>query len=87
MSQLGPLGGPGSHPGDGAGRNKPSNTDSGFADQGMRILSYLIGGIAFYGGIGWLVDRAAGSAWALPTGIIVGMVISVYVIIKRFGSP
>lgn len=70
-------------------RSKPgvSGTDStGRSDEGMRILSYLLAGLLFYGGLGWLGDRVFNTTWLLPTGIIAGVVLSIYLIIKRFGS-
>ncbi len=55
-------------------------------DGAMRVLSYLIAGIAFYGGLGWLIDRIWHQAWGIPVGLIVGMAMSIYLIIKRFGG-
>lgn len=57
------------------------------ADQGLRIVSYLIAGLVFYGGLGWLLDRWFNTAFCLPAGIILGSAASIYVIIKRFGRP
>lgn len=54
-------------------------------DQGVMVLSYLIGGVAVYGGLGWLGDRFLGTGFLLPLGIIAGTVLAVYAIIKRFG--
>lgn len=54
-------------------------------DQGVMVLSYLIGGVAVYGGLGWLIDRFLGTGFLLPLGIIAGAALAVYAIIKRFG--
>lgn len=54
-------------------------------DTGLRVLSILISGLAFYGGIGWLLDRWLGTAWWLPVGLIVGMAAGVYLVIARYG--
>lgn len=55
-------------------------------DEGMAILSYLIAGIALYGGLGWLGDRYLHTVFLLPAGVLVGLTISIYLIIKRYGS-
>lgn len=54
-------------------------------DTGLRILSLLVSGLAFYGGLGWLLDRWLGTSWWLPVGIIVGMVACVYLVIAKYG--
>lgn len=61
-------------------------TSTGGRDQGMTILSYLIAGIALYGGLGWLADNHFGTRLWLPIGLVTGMAVSLYVIIKRYGS-
>jgi F0F1-type ATP synthase assembly protein I len=52
---------------------------------GMRVLSYLIAGVALYGFLGWLGDRALGTGFLLPVGIVLGAGLGCYVIIRRFG--
>jgi F0F1-type ATP synthase assembly protein I len=52
---------------------------------GLRVLSYLIAGVALYGGLGWLADRLLGTAFWLPLGIVLGAAFAVYTIIRRFG--
>lgn len=52
---------------------------------GLRVLSYLIAGVALYGGLGWLVDHLLGTGFWLPIGIVLGAAASVYTIIRRFG--
>ena len=54
-------------------------------DQGMRVLSYLLAGVALYGGLGWLVDHLLGTGFFLPIGIVLGAAASAYTIIRRFG--
>ena len=54
-------------------------------DVGMRVLSYLIAGVALYGFLGWLGDRFLGTGFLLPIGIVVGAALGCYVIIRRFG--
>jgi F0F1-type ATP synthase assembly protein I len=54
-------------------------------DQGVMVLSYLIGGVLVYGGLGWLGDHFFGTSFLLPLGIVLGAALAVYAIIKRFG--
>lgn len=63
-------------------------------NQAMRVLSYLIAGVAFYGFLGWLGDRLLGTGFLLPVGIILGAGLAVYLIFRylateaaRTGSP
>lgn len=55
-------------------------------DQGMRVLSYLISGVVFYGLLGWLGDHLLGTKFLLPVGIVGGSALAVYMIIRRFGQ-
>jgi F0F1-type ATP synthase assembly protein I len=54
-------------------------------NEGMHVLSYLLAGVALYGGIGWLADRLLGTGFWLPVGIVLGAAVAVYAIIRRFG--
>ncbi|WP_375433166.1 hypothetical protein [uncultured Friedmanniella sp.] len=56
-------------------------------NQGMRVLSYLIAGVALYGGIGWGADHLLGTVFLLPIGLVAGAALAMYMIIKRFGVP
>ncbi|QLQ17304.1 MAG: AtpZ/AtpI family protein [Micropruina sp.] len=51
----------------------------------MTIISYLVAGLLLYGGIGWLLDWWLKTGFFFPTGIIVGAVAGMYVIIRRYG--
>ncbi|MGD7787964.1 AtpZ/AtpI family protein [Propionibacteriaceae bacterium Y1700] len=54
------------------------------SSDGMRVLSYLLAGPLCYGGIGWLVDHFwLHSGLLLPIGVVVGMVLSIILIIRR----
>ncbi|WP_040162548.1 AtpZ/AtpI family protein [Nigerium massiliense] len=59
--------------------------EQGNADQGLRIISYLISGLVFYGGLGWLADHLLSTAFWLPIGLILGTVAGIYLVIKRYG--
>lgn len=50
---------------------------------GWRILSYLIGGMALYGGIGWLIGHWTGISVLFPLGMILGIGLSLALIIFR----
>lgn len=54
-------------------------------NEGLRVLSYLIAGVALYGGLGWLADRLLGTGFWLPVGIVLGAASAAYTIIRRFG--
>jgi ATP synthase protein I len=51
---------------------------------GWQILSYMLGGMILYGGIGWLVSRWTGITVLFPIGMILGIGLSVAMIIFRF---
>lgn len=52
---------------------------------GYTVLSYLIAGIVVYGGIGWLVGRAVHLAALFPIGMLTGLVLSIGLVIHRYG--
>lgn len=65
----------------------PQRGVAGGSDDGMAVLSYVLSGILLYGGLGWAGAHFLGQQWMLPVGLILGLLASVYVIIKRYGSP
>ena len=72
-----------------AGQNQPRSATGAKLDGmnlGMRVLSYLISGVAFYGCLGWLGDHFLGTNFLLPVGIVAGAALGCYVIIRRFGA-
>ncbi len=54
-------------------------------NEGMRVLSYLISGVVFYGFLGGVGDHFLGTQFLLPIGIVAGAALGCYVIIRRFG--
>lgn len=60
--------------------------DHGQAGTGLQSVSYLLAGIALYGGLGWLADKLFDTIWFLPVGLLIGTAAAVYLIIKRFGG-
>lgn len=65
----------------------PEPRRGGHTDDGMVVLSYILAGLIFYGGLGWLGDYYFKTVWLLPLGLIIGLVGSIYLIIKRYGRP
>ena len=51
---------------------------------GWQILSYMLGGMILYGGVGWLISHFTGIAILFPIGMILGIGLSVAMIIFRF---
>ena len=71
-----------------AGQNQPRSQRGEKLDGmnlGMRVLSYLISGVALYGFLGWLGGHFLGTSFLLPIGIVAGAALGCYVIIRRFG--
>jgi ATP synthase protein I len=52
---------------------------------GWTVFSYLLAGMAAYGGIGWLIGRAVHVPLLFPIGMLVGLGISLGYIIHRYG--
>ena len=52
---------------------------------GYTILSYLIAGMVFYGGVGWLVGHWTGFSLGFPLGMLFGLAVSIGLVIHRYG--
>ena len=50
---------------------------------GWTVFSYLLAGMAAYGGIGWLIGRVVHVPVLLPVGMLVGLAISICFILYR----
>jgi ATP synthase protein I len=62
----------------------PPPPDSG---AGYTAISYLIGGMLVWGGIGWLVDHWLGTKGiAMGIGAVIGGAAGVYLIARRLGA-
>jgi ATP synthase protein I len=71
-----------------AGPNPPGPPRAPRDDDAWTVLSRLIGGIAVWGGIGWLLDRWTGhDALFLPIGVIVGISASLYLVWVKSNRP
>ncbi len=53
------------------------------ASEGWAILSYMIGGMALYGLIGWLIGGWTGLPWLFPVGMLLGLASSIALVIFR----
>jgi hypothetical protein len=53
----------------------------------MSVLSYLLGGLIVYGGLGWVGAHFLHVMALLPIGIVLGTGLSVYLIVRHYGSP
>jgi ATP synthase protein I len=59
---------------------------TGSENAGLAASSYLLGGMAFYGGIGWAIGHWVWhSALFFPLGMVIGLVLAIVLIIFRFG--
>ena len=68
------------------GRTDDERSDIALAKgTGYSIFSTLIAGMLAYGGIGWLIGKAAGIQMLFPIGMLVGLAISLAWIIYRYG--
>ena len=72
-----------------AGDRRDRNAEAESRAQGLNIgwtvLSYLLSGMAAYGGIGWLIGRAVHVELLFPIGMLVGLAISIGFTIWRYG--
>lgn len=59
--------------------------DNGGTGDGMQVLAYILSGLLLYGGLGFLGDWLLDTSFLLPIGLILGVGLAMYMIIKRFG--
>jgi len=55
------------------------------SNAGWTIFSYLIAGMVFYGGLGWLISRWTNLAVIFPIGMLVGLGVGVFAVIYKYG--
>ena len=66
---------------------RPPAVDKGSdADNVWQAFSEVIAGVLLYGGLGWLGDHFLHTTFLLPTGVLVGLVLVVFLIYKRHVS-
>lgn len=51
------------------------------------VISYLLSGVLFYGGLGWLLDRWLETRGFVAGGIVVGAAAGVWLVWLRYGRP
>jgi ATP synthase protein I len=66
-------------------KNNPPGTPK--ASAGWAVSSYLIGGMIFYGGAGWLIGRWTGIAVLFPVGMLIGLGLAIALVIFRYARP
>lgn len=54
-------------------------------DLANAVIAYLLAGPAGFGVLGWVLDRVLDTEFLLPVGVVLGMVLSMYVIWVRYG--
>jgi len=64
-------------------RQQPQSSPLVRERDGWQILSYMLGGMILYGGIGWLIGHFTGIAILFPLGMILGIGLSIALIIFR----
>jgi ATP synthase protein I len=62
-----------------------SREDGGGQNAGWSIFSYLIAGMAVYGGLGWLIGRWTHIAALIPIGTLVGLGVGIFAVIYKYG--
>ena len=63
----------------------PSDTWGGMST-GIQISAYLLSALLFWGGVGYLLDRLAGTGKVFTAvGMVVGAVSGIYLIYLRYG--
>jgi len=71
-------------PGNPHGDDDQNPPDTGM---GMTSVSYLLGGMLIWGGIGWLVDHYVGTKGIFAgIGAVIGTAGGVYLIVRRLGA-
>jgi F0F1-type ATP synthase assembly protein I len=63
----------------------PARQGSG-AETGYAVIGTLISGLVVWGGVGWLLDRWMDTRVFAPVGIILGMAVAIYLVVKRYGA-
>jgi ATP synthase protein I len=55
------------------------------SNAGWMIFGYLLSGMAFYGGVGWLIGRWTHIALIFPIGMLFGLGVGVFAVIYKYG--
>src|SRR4051794_41597737 len=75
-------------PARGDARPRPENPARGGsgADTGWAIIGTMLSGMAVWGGAGWLLDLWLDIKVFVPVGIILGMAVSLYMGVVKYGG-
>jgi ATP synthase protein I len=71
-------------PGTGRGSKPDPDPNMPREGTGWAVVSYLIGGMVLYGGIGWLIGRWTHIEALFPIGLLLGIGLSLALVIFRF---
>jgi ATP synthase protein I len=55
-------------------------------NDGWRVLSYLLGGMLIYGGLGWLIGHWTGISVLFPLGMLLGLGLGIATIFFRYSK-
>jgi hypothetical protein len=66
-------------------KRTPENDGRDFADAAWSVPSYLLSGMLFWGGIGWLLSRWTGVYAFIPIGFVLGVVLAGYLVYLKHG--
>jgi hypothetical protein len=69
----------------GQGGSPVAGSSSAGLGTGWEVVSYLLAGMAAYGGIGWLIGKAVHIGLLFPVGMGVGLAIALGWVIYRYG--
>jgi F0F1-type ATP synthase assembly protein I len=58
----------------------------GDENEGWAVFSYLIAGMIFYGGLGWLIGHWTHLSFLFPVGMLTGLVLGIVLILYRYGK-
>lgn len=54
---------------------------------GWAVTSYLLAGVIFYGGMGWLLDSWLGTRGFVAGGIVLGAAAGLWLVWLRYSKP
>jgi ATP synthase protein I len=63
-----------------AGSDGPPEQNAGWT-----IFGYLLAGMLFYGGVGWLISQWTHLPIIFPVGMIVGLLLAIMLIVYKYG--
>jgi F0F1-type ATP synthase assembly protein I len=78
--------GPAAARSDGPDAGRSDGGQRGGHNEGWSVFGYLISGMAFYGGIGWIAGRLAHLSFLFPVGMLTGLILGIVLILYRYGK-